>query len=262
MELIPALQLRATETIAFVGGGGKTTLMFRLAAELAARGSTVVTSTTTRLAVHETDLAPHCLACERADDMLARLPAALTRTGHVLAVGCIVREADQVGALPMDTLRRIAALPEVDFLLIEADGSRERPFKAPAAHEPPIPAWTTIVVPVAGLDALGQPLDAGCVHRPEIVAALADCLLGAAIIPAMVAAVLAHPHGGCKNAPISARIIPFLNKADAISRPAWGREIAETLLQTPRIEQVLIGAAATVDPVWECVRRPQPVRPT
>ena len=47
MELISALRLHATETIAFVGAGGKTTLMFRLAAELAARGSTVVTTTTT-----------------------------------------------------------------------------------------------------------------------------------------------------------------------------------------------------------------------
>ena len=212
--------------------------------------------------MHETDLAPYCLACESADDMLARLPSALARARHVLAVGCIVRESDQVGALSVGTLRRIAVLPEVDYLLIEADGSRERPFKAPAAHESVIPDWSTLVIPVVGLDALGQPLGVGCVHRPEIVAQLAGCLLGTPITPAMIAAIIGHPQGGCKNAPANARIVPFLNKADMMSLAAAGRQIAEMLLQAPWIEHVLIGAVATADPVWECVRRPQAVRPT
>ena len=255
MRVESALDLRAKETIAFVGAGGKTTLMFRLAADLVASGYAVVTSTTTRLAVRETDLAPLCLACQSADDMLAQLPSALARARHVTAVGCVVRSSDRVGALPVETLRCIAALPGVDFLLIEADGSRERPFKAPAAHEPVIPDWSTFVIPVVGLDVLGRPLCADYVHRPEIVAELARSRLGAPVTPATVAAVIGHPQGGGKNAPPRARVVPFLNKADTLAQPYKARETAEALVQTPWIEQVLFGAAATSDAIWERVRR-------
>lgn len=260
MRVDTALELGAKETIALVGAGGKTTLMFRLAADLVASGYTVVTSTTTRLAVRETDLAPLCLACEDADDLLAQLPSALARARHVTAVGCVVRASDRVGALPIETLQRIATLPEVDFLLIEADGSRERPFKAPAAHEPVIPDWSTLVIPVVGLDVLGRPLCAEYVHRPEIVAGLTGSRPGAPVTPAIVAAVIGHSQGGGKAAPPGARVVPFLNQADTLAQPRTAREIAEALLQTPWIEQVLFGAAATSDAIWERVRRPAPVR--
>lgn len=249
MRVDTALDLGAKETIAFVGAGGKTTLMFRLAADLVASGHTVVTSTTTRLAVRETALAPLCVACQNADDMLARLPSALVRARHVLAVGCVARSSDRVDALPMQTLRRIAALPEVEFLLIEADGSRERPFKAPAAHEPVIPDWSTLVIPVVGLDVLGRPLCAEYVHRPEIIAELARSRRDALITPAIVAAVIGHPQGGGKGAPPGARVVPFLNKTDTLAQPRSAREVAEALLQTPWIEQVLFGAAVTSDAI-------------
>lgn len=263
MRIDHALGLRPRETVAFTGGGGKTTIMFRLAAELAASGCAVVTSTTTRLAVRETALPPCCLACEDADAMVARLPAALAHARHVLAVGCVQPEYDRVDGLPAETLRRIAALPDVDFLLVEADGSRELPFKAPGAHEPALPDFATTVVLVVGLDALGQPLTSDIAHRPEIIAELAQCTLGALITPAVVAAVLRHPQGGGKNLPAGARLVPFLNKADCLPGPAAAHALAEALLApgglaAPWIERVLIGTATTADPVWQVVHRSPP----
>ncbi len=259
MRVEEALALRPRETIAFFGAGGKTTLMFRLAGELVARGHTVVTTTTTRLSARETLLAPHCFACEDADEMVRELPAALAQARHVLAVGCVRLTSDRLDGLPLDTLARIAALPEVDFLLVEADGSRERPFKAPAAHEPVIPSGTTTVVPVFGLDALGRPLTADSVHRPEIVAELAECALGATICPAIVAAVIGHAQGGGKNVPRGARVVPFLNKADILPDLGPAQMIGERLVRSAAIDRVLVGAAAGPDPVWE-VRRLNPRR--
>ena len=49
MQLARALGIGPKEVVTLVGGGGKTTLMFRLAAELAAAGQRVVTSMTTRI---------------------------------------------------------------------------------------------------------------------------------------------------------------------------------------------------------------------
>jgi probable selenium-dependent hydroxylase accessory protein YqeC len=256
MQIIEALGLQPRQTIALVGAGGKTTLMFRLAGELAAAGYRVVTSTTTRLAVREIALAPECIACEEADRLLAALPNALARHRHVLAVECVIPEKDRVGGLTSQVLERIATLPDVDFLLVEADGSRERPFKAPATHEPSIPDCATVVIPVVGLDILGCPLTEDYVHRSALVADLAQVEPGEPITPAVIASVLGHLQGGVKNVPPRAQVIPFLNKAENRQRCTDSWEIAHTLLDRPWVERVLIGAVATSDPVRAVLRRP------
>ena len=249
MQICEALGLGPRQVIALVGAGGKTTLMFRLAAELAAADYGVVTSTTTRLAVREVALAPACIACEETDRLLAALPDALRQHRHVLAVECVIPEKDRVGGLTAGTLACIAALSEVDYLIVEADGSRERPLKAPADHEPSIPPCATIVIPLAGLDVIGRALDTLHVHRPELVAELAQVSIGAPVTAATVAAVLGHPQGGLKNVPPTAAVIPFLNKAETTEAQAAGAQVARLLLAQAPVEQVLIGAVATADPV-------------
>ena len=49
MTLAEALGVRAGEVVAFIGAGGKTTAMYRLAADLAARGLQVIVTTTTKI---------------------------------------------------------------------------------------------------------------------------------------------------------------------------------------------------------------------
>ncbi len=169
----------------------------------------------------------------------------------MIVAGEIIVEQDKVQGVSPVLLDRIAAHPAVDAVIVEADGSRRLPFKAPAPHEPVIPTSATIVVPLAGLDVLGQPLDADHVHRPQLVAELTGAALGDPVTPAMIAAVLAHPQGGARGVPPNARLIPFLNKAEDEATLAAAREIARLLLKTPRIDSVLIGAAQGDDPVCE-----------
>ena len=59
MQLSRALRIRPKDVVVLVGGGGKTTLMFRLADELAASGRRVVTTMTTRIFVGQMDARPH-----------------------------------------------------------------------------------------------------------------------------------------------------------------------------------------------------------
>jgi molybdenum cofactor cytidylyltransferase len=136
-------------------------------------------------------------------------------------------------------------------ILNEADGSRMRPFKAPAEHEPVIPPETTLAVPVVGADVFGQPLDAAHVHRAEIVAALTGAPLGAEVTPEIVARTLTHPHGGLKNVPDGARVKVLINKMDALADWAAARATAALLLKHPRIEAVLLAAVRSDDPVRE-----------
>jgi len=61
---------------------------------------------------------------------------------------------------------------------VKADGARTRLLKAPNEREPQIPASADRVVPVASAGAVGEPLTAETVHRPERVAAITDAAVG------------------------------------------------------------------------------------
>ena len=67
----------------------------------------------------------------------------------------------------------------------------------------------------------------------------------------MLAAVLGHPQGGAKGLPPGARLVPWLNKADLPGLQAAGREVARGLLRNAAVDEVLIAAAETDEPVRE-----------
>jgi molybdenum cofactor cytidylyltransferase len=251
MLISRALRMERRETVALVGGGGKTTLMFRLAAELAGSGARVVTTMTTRIFIGQMALAPAHLIWQDETSLTGPLHELLDRFGHVLLAGSVSVEQDKVSGLPAAQVDRIAADPGVDCVIVEADGSRRLPFKAPADHEPVIPSDTTIVIPVVGMDVLGRPLTAENVHRPHLVAALAGADQGDPVTPELIAAVLAHPSGGAKGAPPGARLVPFLNKVEGETVLAEARATARMLLAHPRVDCVVIGSAAGTDPVRE-----------
>lgn len=255
MNLISAFRFSAKNVIALTGGGGKTTLMFRLADELVAAGRRVVTTMTTRIFVSQSAHAPVCLMLHDEAALLARLPAALSEYGHVLVAGGTTVEQDKVHGVAPEFVDRLAGQRAVDAVIVEADGSRGRPFKAPAAHEPVVPAGATVVAPVVGLDVLGRPLTVGHVHRPELVAALTGAAIGDPVTPELIAAVLAHPAGGAKGRPAGCRLVPFLNKAEDDSSLAAARRIARLLLTHPVVDSVAIGAAQAADPVIEVMGR-------
>ncbi|MGB5932734.1 MAG: NTP transferase domain-containing protein, partial [Anaerolineae bacterium] len=116
---------------------------------------------------------------------------------------------------------------------------------------PPLPPATTILVPMMAADALGQPLDERIAHRPQLVARLTRTSLGDLVTPEVAAQVIAHPEGGLKNAPPSARVIPLINKVDS-STLAPAQEVANYLISANSIDRVLLGAVAEPDTILEC----------
>jgi molybdenum cofactor cytidylyltransferase len=211
----------------------------------------VVTTMTTHIFTGQMALAPASLVYRDESSLMARLPGALADHRHVLIVGDEEVETNKVRGLAPDTANRVAALPDVDVVIVEADGSRRLSFKAPADHEPVIPGDTTIVVSIVGMDVLGRPLTAENVHRLQRIAALTGAAPGDPVTPEMIAGVVAHPAGGAKGAPPGARLIPFLNKAEDAGTLAAARITARMLLESARVDSVLIGAAAGRDPVRE-----------
>lgn len=225
MLLSDALDVRAGDVVALVGGGGKTHALYLLGRELAAQGRPVVLSGTTRFTPPEWRAAPNLLFVSESDPPDAlKLPGAWPVT---VATGW-GRKQRLMPVSPEWVCGIHRLYPEL-LIVLEADGSGMRPLKAPAAHEPVIPACASLVVSLAGLDVVGAPLNDGRVHRHEHVARLLGRPAGSPIRPEDVSRLLVHPEGGRKGVPPAARWIPLLNKADTPERSEAALQIARHL---------------------------------
>lgn len=253
LRLTDALGMKHDEVVALVGGGGKSTAMFCLAREAVDKGGRAITTTTTKIFAAQIALAPAHVPA--ADATRERVSAALAAHGQVLVIGATDTTTGKADGVSLDLFGRLRHWCPDACILNEADGSRMRPFKAPAAHEPVIPVETTLVVPVVGADIFGKTLDADHVHRPELVGALSGAPLGAPITPEIVARVLAHPEGGRKGVPGSARVVVLINKVEGLADRSQARETAERLLREPAIESVVFTNLRGDKPVLEVCTR-------
>ena len=238
ITLAEALGVGRGDVVSFVGGGGKTTSMFRLAAELCAEGLRVVTTTTTHIRKEEAHLSPSPISINAIEKSLTEC---LDRYDQCLLVGAPAG-TERVHGASLELIAELSSRSDIDAILVEADGSRSLPFKAPGEHEPVVPENTTILVPIAGLNALGQPLDEDHVHRSKIAAALAQVPVGSCVTTEIVARVLAHPQGGAKRRPDIARFVPLLNKADTDEAVRQAGEVAARLLAYPNVDAVIINS--------------------
>ena len=241
------------EVVAFTGSGGKTTAMYRLAAELVARGERVLITTTTHIYPPDPQILPATVVEDSLETLVCGARSALKRHSAVVLARGLGEDGKLVGIDPgwVEQLRKQF---HGAYLLVEADGSRGRPFKAPAEHEPVIPPLADLVVAVVGLSVIGQPLSEKFVHRPERVAALAGCRLGDTVGPSLVATVLLHPEGSTRGAPARASVVALLNQADDESRLQAGCEVARELIARGA-ERVVIATLRGAVPIRRVIAR-------
>ena len=147
MDLDRRFRLNKKARIALVGAGGKTTLMFQLARDF---GGRAICTTTTHLALDQLGEADqHLIISDPAE--LSGL--ADQYEGKILLVTGPQVETNRVGSPPQEVLRALVDLADswICPLIIEADGARKLPIKAPAEHEPAIPGFVNTVITVIGL---------------------------------------------------------------------------------------------------------------
>ncbi len=215
--------------VAFVGAGGKTTALFQAARELAP----CIVTTTTHLGAWQAAEANEHIVVGEHDSIQDRLNHSgyAQKKSVVLVTGA--EKKNRLTSLSDDDLDWLAEYCESHSLplLIEADGARGRPLKAPKAHEPVIPEFVDAVVVVAGLSGIGQKLE-DAVYNAE---AFGELGVGnrKLVTAEMLASVLMHDKGGLKSIPQNARKIALLNQADTLELQAIGGKIAKELI-SPR----------------------------
>ena len=130
--------------ISLTGGGGKTSLIRRLAWEGMEQGLKVFVTTTTHMAV-PLRLGVFSGSGQDVKEMLDREHAVVA--GQTNGAGKISYMGDGAyGSL----------CPLADLVLVEADGAKRLPLKVPRGNEPIIPDNTDLILCVSGLSAAGS----------------------------------------------------------------------------------------------------------
>jgi probable selenium-dependent hydroxylase accessory protein YqeC len=247
--LTEALALGSRDSVALVGGGGKTGCLRLLARELSERSPRVLATTTTAVFLKDLeDLGPVLVESDL-PTLRTRLEAALATGGLVGAVRSVGRDGKAVG-LPVEWVDDVWAAGSVDHLVIEADGSRRMSLKAFGAHEPQVPLCATLIVQVAGLDVLGAPLEEPYVHRAELLARALGVEEGEMVTTDLFADALREQlrllHGRWPGA----RVVTLLNKAEEPNTRLLGLQVAEEILSAvpteagrgPAPEAIVVGS--------------------
>ncbi|QCC57961.1 selenium cofactor biosynthesis protein YqeC [Natrinema thermotolerans] len=247
----PLEALRAESgLVAVVGAGGKKTTLYALAARAAHdRSLRAAVTATVRIPIFDRRVERVVVT----DD-----PAAALERAESWPVGVVPeREGEDryVGYDPA-VVDGLAATDAADLVLVKADGARTREFKAPNDREPQLPASVDTVVPIASVQAVGEPLAAATVHRPERVAAITGLDRGDAIRPVDVARVLASDRGGLRGVPEGATVVPLLNKVDGPelreTATAIGRELLE---RAPTVSRVVLARMIDDEPIVDVLER-------
>lgn len=145
------------KTVSVVGGGGKTTLIRRVMKECLEGGIPCAVSTTTHIqAIHE----KYFLG----DPSVELFREFMLKYG-VVWMGQETTEG-KLKAFPEDYIETVSKEPGI--LLLEADGAKHLPVKAPAVHEPVICAQTDMVWNVYGMGAVGRRIEEVCFRVEEV----------------------------------------------------------------------------------------------
>ena len=242
MTLYEALNIdvNVSELISVVGAGGKTSTMFRLAQELRALGKKVLVTTTTNLAFSETSKADR-LILDSSNDISS---LSTVEPGMIVCLGSsMVGDQEKLKGIEREFVGKIYQEHLFDFIVVEADGSKRRPIKAPAHYEPVIPIETTRVIGVIGLDALGKPITDQYVHRPTLFCSITGKKMGDTIDRKCFTDLILSEDGLFKDVPRDCKKYVIFNKADHTDRQKEAKiTVNELIERQPPVNGLIIAA--------------------
>ena len=218
----------------FVGAGGKSSGMRAVAEVLVRRGVRARLATTTRIGVEEFSglpVAPVRGALDLRRSFAAKEPL------QVISAGLL--EAGRKHAGLEAALIEQAELPADLVLMVEGDGARRMPLKAPLPHEPVIPSNSATVIALMGALAFGEPVDRARCYNAEGVLAL----LGReeAILDAAALSLLAgHPMGCRKGVLPGMAFALVINHGDLAEKRPISRALMEEARRRYGISSTLL----------------------
>ncbi|MDI6601960.1 MAG: selenium cofactor biosynthesis protein YqeC [Thermoanaerobacteraceae bacterium] len=212
------------------GSGSKTTVLFKLGRELFDSKKVLLTTTTKIYVPEQEDI--FVLIKPEAD--IVNNPEILTGREKLKVWGGGIYNQlgnnDKLLGVGCNTLDYLFQQDIMAYLLIEVDGARQKPIKAPAEYEPCIPKRATTVLDVIGMDAIGNTLNEKTFHRVDVFLKYTDFQPNSTIDTDVVAALINWEQGLFKNVSLNARKLLILNKVDNPQRRNSAEEIVRKVL--------------------------------
>jgi probable selenium-dependent hydroxylase accessory protein YqeC len=235
MKLYKALGVERGEVVAFVGAGGKSSAILQVVRELKKEGVKLLVTPTTKMFVSEAKRVGQILTSEDRDELRREAAEVLSVEGAVV-VGSSILSKGRIGGVEPAWVPALSL--EDGVTLVEADGSRRRPLKGTAEHEPFLPDGATLVVAVGGTSALGEPLEEERVHRPEVFSELTGISPGhtinaEAFARALLAGLRSVPDGA-RRAALLANVEPgrSMSVASVIAHVLWRGGVRKVVLSS------------------------------
>ena len=217
--------------ISFTGGGGKTSLIRRMAWEGRELGLKVLVIPTTHMALPEHFFVP--------EPSVGALEQTLKDSGIAVAGNPEERKPGEKKISFWGWEFYQQAREKADLVLVEADGAKRLPVKVPGPAEPVIPGDTDLILCVYGLKALGQKGEKCCFRMEQ-----AKTLLGEsfsldkedrewAMEEKYMACLMKQGYlSPLKQSFPQARILPVFNQADIGELVLAGKRILEQIGHT------------------------------
>lgn len=256
-----------TMTISIVGGGGKTHLAFWLASLFKQHGHRVCVTTTTKMYLPDDDRLDYIVALDNdhssfntrqlaqglwQEKPIDPAPAITFLYKKILPTGSI-NEADKVQGLTYKQLDSYRQSDLFSVFIVEADGAKQRPIKAPSRHEPCIPTDSDMVIGVTGAEAILTSALPERIHRWPEFATITQCEPQAVIDQSILQRLITSPDGMFKDSPPSAKRVWVINKCDLSANQEALLKLTEQLAnQIPELSSVWQTSFHATSPI-QCV---------
>lgn len=197
--------IKKNDVVSFVGGGGKTSIMFKIAFEAASQGLKVLVTTTTKIFVPEDHHYEKIVLRETIDSEKMGSCNGITVFGEKSINGKIIASNE-------DDLKKFIDNGKFDLILIEADGSRRKSIKAYRNNEPVVPRYSNKVFAILSLDCIGKYIEDRYVYNPDRLAKILNKSIASEIRKEDIITLLKSEKGLFENMPLKEKVI-ILTKA-------------------------------------------------
>lgn len=268
--------------ISVVGAGGKTHLVYWLAALFKAHGHQVCVSTTTKMYLPSADKferiltfasydksyqaldvqtlnpAPQCTFIYQEQIHSAQPYEELTeqeapeKTEHETPKQAKqeIPDKTKVKGLSFAQVATLASSKKFSVIILEADGAKGKAIKAPAAHEPCIMPSSDLVFSITGAEMIFSPAKPSQIQRWQEFRALTACQEGMRIDQQVLKPLINQAHGMFKDAPKQALKFWVINKLDLSSDQDALLALATQLLnESPLLDGVCLMQLQAANPL-------------
>lgn len=250
MKLIDALKLdrNIKHIISIVGAGGKTTTMFTLAEELKVLGKRVLITTTTAFFIPDSDTYDRLFVESDIDKLLIHQET--QKNGSITVIGRCEWQGEKLKGIQPEWIEALSHTNQYDVILVEADGAKRKPIKAPNRYEPVIPTQSTMVIGCVGFDSIGKKINEQWVHRAEIFSTVVGQKLEEVISYETINRLVLSKEGLFKTCNEQHEKVVLINKVSNNDGLVEVQKLGGNIVkQDKNVSKVIIGSVQSTDPI-------------